>query len=245
MYATACARPREKITTESKSFAGNAFGLFRSRGFFSASQAMRDDWHHILVRLALDSGPKKNGAYFGADLSPFACPGETRCRLIPPREAPATNRASARAGAGSAACAGHAERGGHRPRPTRGSFRDFRRSSKRASRSVRPASTPAFPSAPREASISSRRIAIARLGGSSASRGIERNEARGERELTLAAVPRVPDVAHRVFRVAQARRRPNAPPASSASAFAERLFLRGTSGHRGGATRRAGRSRAR
>ena len=97
----------------------------------------------------------------------------------------------------------------------------------------------------REASISSRRIAIARLGGSSASRGIERNEARGERELTLAAVPRVPDVAHRVFRVAQARRRPNAPPASSASSFAERLFLRGTSGHRGGATRRAGRSRAR
>lgn len=218
-----------------KSFAGNAFGLFRWILF--GIQAT--DW-----RPYVDSGPRKM-VPTSALTSPFACAGETRCRLIPPREAPAATRASARAGAGFAACAGHAERGGHRPRPTRGSFRGFCRSSKRASRSVRPASTPAFPSAPREASISSRRIAIARLGGSSASRGIERNEARGERELTLAAVPRVPDVAHRVFRVAQARRRPNALPASSASSFAERLFLRGTSGHRGGATRRAGRSRAR
>jgi len=66
-----------------------------------------------------------------------------------------------------------------------------------------------------KASISSRRIAIPRLGRSSASRGIEWNEARGERELAFAAVCRVPGVSDRVFPVAQARRRPDAPPASS------------------------------
>ena len=206
MYATACARaPKEKITTESKSFAGNAFGLF-ARGILFGIQA---NFTLASIRLALDSGPTKM-VPTSALTSPFACPGETRCRLISPREAPAATRASARAGAGFAACAGHAERGGHRPRPTRGSFRGFRRSIKRASRSVRPASTPAFPSARVKRQFWPVAIAIARLGGSSASRGIERNKARGERELTLAAVfPRRPDVAHRVLViVAQARRRP-------------------------------------
>lgn len=136
---------------------------------------------------------------------------------------PAATRASARAGAGSAACAGHAERSRHRLRPARGSFRAFRRSRGRASRSVRPASTPAFPSAPPASVNFLHRIAIPRVGGSSVSRGIRRNEARDERELTSEAASRVPVVSDRVSRVAPAPRRPNAPPASSACAFAERL----------------------
>ena len=143
MYATACARPKRKDNNRVKKLRGKRVRAFSLAGFFSASRLTS---HWLPYVSPSTRGPRKM-VPTSALTSPFACPGETRCRLISPREAPAATRASARAGAGFAACAGHAERGGHRPRPTRGSFRGFRRSIKRASRSVRPASTPAFPSA--------------------------------------------------------------------------------------------------